>query len=1027
MSTNHLIIGLGGTGGKVIREFRKRYFEDCKDLQPHNGVYVDYLYVDSSDDDLNSKHQWKVLGNDVSLSSAQKVSTHGISLSLLQELNHYPTLNSFISRTDVPKIEESLGKVINDGIGGQRRRLGRILFANHVNDEHGFAKALENSYNNLKGKSKNAEVHFHIVAGLAGGTGSGSIIDAIAQIRKHYRFSMTGTRYSVHLYLYVPENTIAHSSHNSGFYQANGYAALLELNALSIGKYNPVDVAGEKNPDGSSKRIESDSPFEAAYLFSDTNENGHSLDLGNGVPKMVADFLFHKTISSGADGSNTRMKRLETSENDGAEPECDSAGRPSRSRKFLGFGVNRVIYPETEIQEYMTFRHAQQGARQMLFNSWEDGIGYGETTREAIGLGLNDKIRSKEGREALRISDDYLTLSRPIVETETSRLWKDISKTWNGHKERFIQKILEEKDREEWLGTFVNKMDEYFDSGFRTHGVKRFYEIQEKERFKYAKEIVRGIERQLFDKWLNGEEKMSAIMAEEYIRILDEDCRERLLNEIPQKKAKCADRIKKIRTQLREIKDEWNNIGFLGKLFKSKPENVFNDFAECETSLHIANTMLTAYDYEMNMLTAILQELETLKANIKDFQRILTTIYEEFTNEAGSRCSDKISGKDTNFKEYNRETVIEMTDNFIRNKDIQNENAKAIRSSIVNLLGAEEARGFSNITNRIGRDTLTDEILRICSQNVTQEVEELSVSNTRYKVLNVNILEKLQEELNTNEKLKAYAEKLVKSAKIFLQFNPQEVSKSSGGKVVSVRSMIQLSLPEMPEDPNGFRERFINAFAEACPGFSRQDDVSTNPKVNEIVVIAAKSGFPLRHIDNVKTIRDAYLKVINDPKEGDMNKYVLHTESFTEDLPSLFEMTQQEIGAKFLSSVILGKALGLIKEVEDPETQRKYHALLTTDEFGFDVYTEVGGKDFTSILDFVKGDFDIALKIENAVKSELASNYKSNDKKKMLQQEILKLLKDFILPSYGGNPMSKGYKEAQDECRTIFANQLKLL
>lgn len=1025
MATNHIIIGLGGTGGKIIREYRKRYFEDFKDLHPHNGVYIDYIYVDSSEDELNSKQQWKVLGNDVSLSTAQKVSTQGISLSILHELNHYPTLNSFINRGDVPMIEASLGKLIDAGIGGQRRRLGRILFANHLNGERGFSQTLENAVRNLTTRSNTADVHFHVIAGLAGGTGSGSIIDAIAQIRKHFPYSISGTKYTVHLYLYVPENTIANASHNSGFYQANGYAALLELNAMSVGQYLPVDVSGEKEIDGSAKRIESDSPFEAAYLFSNTNENGHILDLSTGVPKMVADFLFHKTVGVASNGDNVKMKRLETRENEGCEPECDSAGRPTRSRRFLGFGVTRVVYPETEIQEYMTFRHAQQGARQMLFNSWEDGIGFGEISREAAGLGLNDKIRSKEGREALRISDEYLTLSRPIVETETTRLWKDISKTWNGHKERFIQKILDEKDREEWLGTFVHKMEEYFDAGFRTHGVKRFYDIQNKERFKYAKDIVRGIERHLFDQWANGE--LSAIEAEEYVRILDEDCRERLVNDIPQKKAQLSDKIKKVRAHLRETKDEWKNIGFFGKLFKSKPENVFNDFAEGETRLHLANTLLYAYDFEIGMLSAILQELETLKASIKDFERILSNIYEEVTKEAGSRCSDKPSGKEINLKEYNQEMIVEMTDGFVRNKDIQLGNASAIRNAILNLLGGEDSRGFSNISNRIGIDSLTDEMLRICSINVAQEVDELSIANSRFKVLNVNILEKLQDELNTNEKLKLFVEKIVKSAKTFLQFNAQEVSKSSGGKVSNSMSMLQLSLPEMPEDPNGFRDRFLTAFAEACPGFNRSDDVSVNTKVNEIVVVAAKSGFPLRHIENVKTIRDAYQKVIGDPKDGTMNRYVVHTESFSQDLPSLFEMSQQEIGAKYLSSIILGIALGIIKQVEDPETQRIYHALQTTDDFGFDVYTEVGGKDFSSIVDYVKSDLETALKIENVVKQELAANYKTNDKKKILQQEILRLLKEFVLQSYGGNPVSKAYKDAQNECRNIFENQLKLL
>ena len=1025
MATNHLLIGLGGTGGKVLREFRKRYFEDCKDLMPHNDVFIDYLYVDSSDDDLNSKQQWKVLGNDISLSAAQKVSTQGISLSTLQELNHYPTLNSFISRDDVPMIEGALGKLIDAGIGGQRRRLGRILFANHINGERGFIQSLENAVRNTQNKSNTADIHFHIVAGLAGGTGSGSVIDTIAQIRKHYPYSVSGTKYSIHLYLYIPEKTIATTSHNAGFYQANGYAALVELNALSIGNYLPVDISGEKNIDGSSRRIDSDNPFDAAYLFSNTNENGHILDLGLGIPKMVADFLYHKTVVAGDDNNNVRMRRLETSENNGSEPECDSAGRPTRSRKFLSFGVSRVIYPETEIQEYMTYRHAQQGVRQMLFNFWEEGIGFGERSREEIGLGLNDRIRSKEGREKLHLSEEYLTLSRPIVETETTRLWKDISKTWNGHKERFIQKILNEKDREEWLGTFVHKMDEYFDNGFRTHGVKRFYEIQDKERSKYAKEIVRGIEKLLFEQWLNGD--LSATEVEEYVKIISEDSHERLTNEIPQNKVALTERIKKVRAQLREIKDEWKNIGFFGKLFKSKPENLFNSFAEGETRLHIANTMLCAYDYEAGLLSAIIQELENLRGNVKAFERILSDIYDQMTKEAASRCSEKGLASDINLKEYNREMVVEMTDGFVRNKAIQFANAVAIRNTIVRLLGGDDSRGFSNISARIGVDSLTDEILRICALNVAQEVDELSVTNTRYKVLKVNILEKLEEELNSNEKLKNFVEKIVKSAKTFLQFNSQEVSKSTGGKVTNVMSMLQLSLPEMPEDPSGFRERFINAFAEACPGFNPTEDVSVNPKVNEIIVIAAKAGFPLRHVDNVKTIRDAYLKVINDPKDGQMNKYVLHTESFHQELPSLFEMSQQEIGAKFLSSVILGKALGIIREVEDPETQRKYHALVTVDDFGFDVYTEVGGKDFTSILDYVKADFEIALKVEDAVNKELVVNYKSNDKKKQLQQEIHKLLKEFILPSYGSNPVAKGFKEAQNECRVIFENQLKQL
>jgi hypothetical protein len=47
MSTNHLIIGLGGTGGKIIRAFRKTLFQEFRGRRMEK-VNLGYLYVDSS-------------------------------------------------------------------------------------------------------------------------------------------------------------------------------------------------------------------------------------------------------------------------------------------------------------------------------------------------------------------------------------------------------------------------------------------------------------------------------------------------------------------------------------------------------------------------------------------------------------------------------------------------------------------------------------------------------------------------------------------------------------------------------------------------------------------------------------------------------------------------------------------------------------------------------------------------------------------------------------------------------------------
>ena len=247
---NHLFIGLGGTGGKVLRELRKRVFEEFRSNEPEHGVFLDYIYVDSSDEDLNDRTGWKVLGKSVHLGDAQKVSIHGISASMFQNINMYPGLQAFLNPHDLRIVQEKMGPLVSAGIGGQRRRLGRTLMANNLSDKsnsRNFDAVLRGAVNRLQSESSDNNVTFHICAGLAGGTGSGSIIDVIAQIRKLFPYQMDTKFFKLNLMIYVPEMNVVTPKHDAGFYQANGYAALQEINAVSVGKYHPLDVTGEKD------------------------------------------------------------------------------------------------------------------------------------------------------------------------------------------------------------------------------------------------------------------------------------------------------------------------------------------------------------------------------------------------------------------------------------------------------------------------------------------------------------------------------------------------------------------------------------------------------------------------------------------------------------------------------------------------------------------------------------------------------------------------------------------------------------
>ena len=66
---NHLIIGLGGTGGRVLAAYRKLIFEKYKGELKPKDLWIDYVYVESSGRDLqmDDPAQWSVMGQSVKL------------------------------------------------------------------------------------------------------------------------------------------------------------------------------------------------------------------------------------------------------------------------------------------------------------------------------------------------------------------------------------------------------------------------------------------------------------------------------------------------------------------------------------------------------------------------------------------------------------------------------------------------------------------------------------------------------------------------------------------------------------------------------------------------------------------------------------------------------------------------------------------------------------------------------------------------------------------------------------------------
>lgn len=1029
---NHLLIGLGGTGGKVLRELRKRIYEEYRSNEPGNGVFLGYLYVDSSPADLNDKSGWKVLGKSVHLGDAQKVNIHGISTTTLNNLATSPGLHCFINDVDKQLIDQHMGPLITAGIGGQRRRLGRILMANNLadkNNKENFVRKLQSAVTNIQQASGDNNVTFHICAGLAGGTGSGSIVDVLAQIRKMYPYQEATHSFKIRLFVYMPEINVINPKHDNGFYQANGYAALSELNAISVGKYAPYDVTGEKDvfTQQVQRLMQNQESFEACYVYTNVNEDGKILDLGSKLPRSVADFLFQSVIV-GSERTG-QMSRLIGCENDGAGPEHDLSGEPIRSRKFMSFGIARVEYPETEIDEYVTYNYAVQATRQLTYNLWQEGLGYGECSIEEVGAGYLGQIKDVKKRGKLKLSNADLTLEKPIIESDATKNWKPFNTTWETRTQSQAGLVQAQYEKKQWLAQFTKLVDDYFNNGFRQHGVKKFFEIQGKELKANARYIRRHIEKLLFDEWASGgKEGKSIIQIEKYAILLRQDCEDRI-KAFKEQISKLELQSEEHNYAIREADAEWGRIGWIKDAVTNASAKVFSKYKTAKCNYYIAQTKIESYNYAVLLLQQLGIELNSMILGIQAMKQELTEILDNVLTQASSKCQtdSKIVG-DSILKKYNPEVVHTLTKQYISDYDLQHTNASEIRKKMIEMLGEEGERSFANLNACIDLNTASDLIIDICSKNAHAAMEDTATKDPLMKMIGVNILDKLRIDLNSEDKIESFVDQMIKMARSYVQLNPGETAKVIGDNVGAMLSIVQVALPKpVTDQEKSFVNQLAQAFQNKVAGFVPHfvdGDLSENFKPNQIVVVCANAGFPLRFLLNMTTLKEKYNKLLASP-QGALNRMVLHTESFSKPLPDLFELDEQELVQPAKKAVMMALALKLIQPQQNPVTGEKFLAINQPDEVFGDQWVKLS-KDFLGCVNMLKQNYKELTKMEAQIEDELCKQARSNEQKAAMRKLLGAVVQQVILPTVcEGNQFDPKYTEYKNLAMEIINSKLK--
>ncbi len=935
---NHLMIGLGGTGGKVLRAFRKSMFRAFRDREP-DRIVVDHLFVDSDPKSfVDGDPAWTVLGRSIQLPKrSQMLIAQANLLSIIDDLNAHPNLKPWIG--DRQAWGEILASLNIDAAGGQKRRLGRFLFAMSARR---FRESVTQIVQDMQQRgSRSTDVTFHVFCGLAGGTGSGAVVDVVAQLRAMY----PDPHQRIVLYLYLPDLNPP-PKWDSGNYHANAYAALLELNAMGAGAWAPFDVVGGGGP----VRNPSGFWYNGAYVFTDANDQGYRASIDRDLPDILADFVFQKVVVARKlnwDG----LVRMENSENGDASPETSQGSRQGqRSVRFLSFGVRRIAFPEEMIRESLTYDFEVQVLRQLAFNNWQDGTGYLDAPRPRADA---EFVADRQKREDWRISDDHLRLQRPVIDTEGSKRWRTFAEEWEAWETHYVG-LAQQAERPRWLNELKTLFQTAWNANFRTSGVPQFFLAAQRDRKNFAKAIRSLVEQSLFEDWRNGIRAISETSRVVEALLVDLDGRLGGISDFVAKREASAEDLDR---QFSELERRWNEF----RIIPGSREREMTKAGFLLREQYLVRTLAEAGRFSKTLIEELRSELTDLKASVSQAQNVVTEAAEQASKRVQARKPSLAvaSGASTSYvTNVGDPAVIETTRRkLVLDEGEQRMHAARVRQKILDALGAQPT--FSLFSRRLAETDVRNALTAASAEDVASAHQRL-VTERRERVIGVSVIDKLRDQWGDDqERLDREAAALARGAGRFIAFDEAEVNKSYPGKGSAPRAMESFAvIMPTPPDQKDFVDRLERAFKNARSGgdvdFIRADD-----QTDEIALVTLVNLFPLRLARIVGGLRTRYAARLDEVGKA-RGTLEVHTEGDGSQLPDLFVADRGQVSAKLRPALLLALALGLASTTRSRATGRDQLLMTRKDVDGFDLDPLVLGADLLDAAENLgEGDYFI--------------------------------------------------------------------
>lgn len=890
LKNNHILVGLGGTGGKILRAFKMRMFEDFPNEEDRRKQPVALLYVDSTDEMMGiGRPDFRVMGLDASFTQNEFLYIKEVDVEkILDNIGNYPAVQGIVNNAAAVKTAiGALGQA-----AGQKRRAGRLLFAaNGV----AYVNALKNAYARCDAASHNSEnTNIHIFAGLCGGTGSGAIVDAIVQTRKAFPEAI------ISVYAMIPEMNLPKSNMDQGRYYPNGYAALNELNALQAGRFCPHDITGA----GTEAKLFSDKVKGVANgltLYSNVNENGLTVDSLVELPKIVSDFVYSRVfLIDTNDDVNSDMIRAFSFENmdDFAleydeTKNADNDGRIpiARTKKVNSFGIKRVVYPELRVLKHVTYTIGESVLLQFKYNHWRENLGYvnEEANKDYRSIYFNAANLAK-----WMLDDKHLTYELKVLPSDKE--YPQFHDYWHDKAINYADQANQDDNP---LNALDNILADFYDKSFRGVGVVEYYKGKEQAIPDIAKEIRSTIEHGLFEKWKIGD--ISIVELEKVGKILSEQL-SIIRKSLDEKLEKEHEQLEDYKLERSDNVKDWSNKGFLKKKVFNGTTNSFTEHQEILSDVYTSQTNIVALDFAKKLAARLAVEVTKLDAEIAAFgQKINDAIVETQRLVAAQQKVNKgLEDMKGAIIEVSEEEMMGGFENDLKLDKVGMPNiSRQLREEI---LPKTEFTTFGTLTNEISVDQISKAFDLKLAEIVKTKHDQRAA--TEVKVLGLNILTQLQQKLSTDEQIQQFALDIVKQSGVFLKLNNDQMqlhvrnnegnlSPTNPASINKKTILVNIPSPEDSESLKRFADKLEHAFKNSFSQGNSQCTLVVNsksPRKDELSIITVAYCYPIRCLSWMDSYKEKYEKFLctGNPNTDVSNAILLHSEGDGSTLPSLF-------------------------------------------------------------------------------------------------------------------------------------------